>query len=190
MLSHASNQASICSSHCFLIPFFEPEIKADDVAIEFISANFAKILLPLWVSRGLRVWSRNSISSGWMWIWWISLLSMFRIPQQHRGDKWMQFSSKPTPNHVNVNQSKTHISAKGEIQPPKSPKCFFSWLHDTAYHNPLSSAARRRTSLGWSLPPGELIPRFSLTTKVSKNLFWGVYEYLPHRWSFSGLSFF
>lgn len=55
-------------------PFFEPEIKADDVAIEFISAKFAKILLPLWVSRGLRVWSRNSISSGWIWIWWISLL--------------------------------------------------------------------------------------------------------------------
>lgn len=125
MLSHASNQASICSSHCFLIPFFEPEIKADDVAIEFISANFAKILLPLWVSRGLRVWSRNSISLGWIWIWWKSLLSMFRIPQQHRGDKWMQFSSKPKPNHVNVNQSKTHISAKDEIQPPKSPKCFF-----------------------------------------------------------------
>lgn len=55
---------------------------------------------------------------------------------------------------------------------------FFSWSHDTAYHNPLSSAARRRTSLGWSLPPGEWIPRFSLTTKVSKHLFWGVDEYL------------
>ena len=41
----------------------------------------AKILLPLWVSCGLRVWSRNSISLGqWIWIWWISLLSMLRIP--------------------------------------------------------------------------------------------------------------
>ena len=58
---------------------------------------------------------------------------------------------------------------------------FFSWPHDTAYHNPLSSAARRRTSLGWSLPPGELISRFSLTTKGIKKIkksFWGVYEYL------------
>ena len=80
---------------------------------------------------------------------------------------------KPKPNHVNVNQSKTHISAKGEIQPPKSPKCFF--------HGPMIPHITTLSAqlLEEELRSGEVShlvnwsPRFSLTTKVSKKIFWG-----------------